>query len=156
MCHHKLWSTSVIHPFSFLSGSLGLAGGKQYRKITIPIFRLVLQNFAIPDYFPYILFYCYLFSLVSSDWFVIAPSGSISVREIVKYYWNCKLMTSQVNGSLHFFVALFDSFFLKINYGLYIVCYLCEGRQWFQYIGYDYTAYIGYMDLALCCSRKAV
>ena len=134
MCHHKLWSTTVIHPFSFLSGSLGLAGGKHYRKITIPIFRLVLQNFAILGYFPDNLFHCYLFSLVSSDWFVIAACGSISIREVDKYYRNCKLMTSQVNGSLHFFVVLFNSFFRKINYGLYIVCYLCEGRQWFQCI----------------------
>ena len=43
MCHHKLWPTSVRHPFSFLNSSLGLAGGKHYQKITIPIFRLVLQ-----------------------------------------------------------------------------------------------------------------
>ena len=84
MCHHELWPTSVSHPFSFLNSSLGLAGEKHYQKITIPIFRLVLQNFAIPGYFPYILFCCYLFSLLSSGWFVIAVCGSISVREIVK------------------------------------------------------------------------
>ena len=58
---------------------------KHYQKITIPIFRDVLQNFAIPGYFPHILFYCYLFSLLSSGWFVIAVCGSISVRELVKY-----------------------------------------------------------------------
>ena len=52
MCHHELWQTSVIHPFSFLNSSLGLAGGKHYHKITSPIFRLVLQNVAIPGYFP--------------------------------------------------------------------------------------------------------
>ena len=34
-----------------------LAGRKHNQKITIPVFRLVLQNFAIPGYFPYILFY---------------------------------------------------------------------------------------------------
>ena len=72
MCHHELWPTSVSHPFSFLNSSLGLTGGKHYQKITIPIFRLVLQNFATPGYFPYILFYSYLFSLLSSGWFVIA------------------------------------------------------------------------------------
>ena len=55
MCHYKLWPTSVSQPFSFLNSSLGLAGGKHYQKITIPIFRLVVQNFAIPGYFPYIL-----------------------------------------------------------------------------------------------------
>ena len=37
ICHHELWPIPVSHPFS-----LGLAGGKHYQKITIPIFRLVL------------------------------------------------------------------------------------------------------------------
>ena len=55
MCHHELGPTSVSHPFSFLNSSLGVAGGKHSQKITVPVFR-VLQNFAIPDYFPYILF----------------------------------------------------------------------------------------------------
>ena len=41
MCHHELWPTSVSHRFSSLNSSLGLAGGKHYQKITIPIFRLV-------------------------------------------------------------------------------------------------------------------
>ena len=84
MCHHELWPTSVRHPFSFLNSSLGLAGGKHYLKITIHIFRLVLQSFAIPGCFPYILFYGYLFSLLSSGWFVIAVCGFASVRELVK------------------------------------------------------------------------
>ena len=79
MCHHKLWPTSVSHPFS-LNSSWGFAGGKQYQKITIPIFRLVLQNFAIPCCFPYVLFYRYIFSLLSSGWFVIAVCCSISVQ----------------------------------------------------------------------------
>ena len=39
----------------FLNGFLGFAGVKHYQRITIPIFRL-LQNFANPGYFPYILF----------------------------------------------------------------------------------------------------
>ena len=64
VCRHKLWPTWVSHPFSFLNISLG---------------------FAIPGYFPYILFYHYLFSLLSSYWFVIAVCGSFSVRELVKY-----------------------------------------------------------------------
>ena len=76
----ELWSTSVSHPCSSLNSSLCLAGGKHYQKITIPIFRLVLQNFAIPGCFPYILFYRYLFSLLSSGWLVIAVCGSISVQ----------------------------------------------------------------------------
>ena len=76
---------SVGHPFSFLNSSRDLTGGKHYKKITIPIFRLVLQNFAIPCNFPYILFYRYLFSFRSSGWFVIAVFGSISARKLVKY-----------------------------------------------------------------------
>ena len=35
--------------------------------------------------FPYILFYHYSFSLISSGWFVIAVCHSISVRGLVKY-----------------------------------------------------------------------
>ena len=85
MCHHELWPTSASHPLSSLNSCLGFAGGKHYQKITIPILRLVLQNFAIPGCFPYILFYHYLFSFLTSGWFVIAVYGSISVRELVKY-----------------------------------------------------------------------
>ena len=68
MCHHELWPTSVSHPFSFLNSSLGLAGGQHYQKIIIPIFRLVLQNFAILCYFHCILFYRYLFILHTHDY----------------------------------------------------------------------------------------
>ena len=67
-----------------LTHSWGLTGGTHYQKITIPIFKLV-QNFVIPGYFPYILFYRYPFSLLSSGWYVIAVCGSIPVRELVKY-----------------------------------------------------------------------
>ena len=79
MCHHELWPTSVSHLFSYLNSSLGFAGGKDYQKITIPIFSLVLQNFVIPGCFPYILFYSCLFSLLCSGWFVIAVCGSVLV-----------------------------------------------------------------------------
>ena len=46
MCHHKLWPTSVSHPFSSVNSSLGLTGGKYYQNITLPLFRLILQNCA--------------------------------------------------------------------------------------------------------------
>ena len=92
MCYHELWPTSVSHPFSFLNSSLGLAGGKYHQKIIIPIFRHVLQNFAILGYFPYILFYHYLSYVLSPGWFVIAVCVSISVRELVKSWSYCKLM----------------------------------------------------------------
>ena len=98
MCHHELWPTSVSHPFSSLNSSLGFAGGKHYQKITIPIFRLVLQNIAIPCCFPYILFNHYLFSLLSSGWFVISVCGSITVQgtsEVFRMIINwCRVATS--------------------------------------------------------------
>ena len=36
------------------------------------------------------------------------------------------------------------------------MCYLCEGRYGFQRIGYDYTAYMDYMELDVWCLRKAI
>ena len=84
MCHHELWPTLVGHPFSSLNTSLGLARGKHHQKIIIPVFRVVLQNFAVPGYFPCILSYRYILSLLSSGWFVIAVCGSVSVRGLVK------------------------------------------------------------------------
>ena len=80
MCHHELWPTSVRHPFYFLNSSWCLTGGKHYQKITIAIFKIVLQKFTIPGYFPYILFFSCYFSLLSSCRFVIAVCGSISVQ----------------------------------------------------------------------------
>ena len=76
MCNHELWPVSVSRSFFSLSSSLGQAGGKHYQEITIPIFRLVLQNFPLSGCFPYILFYHYIFSLIFSGWFVIAACGS--------------------------------------------------------------------------------
>ena len=70
MHHHELWPASVNHPFSSVTNSLGLVVGKYYQKIIIPIIRVVLQNYDLPGCFPYILFYCYLFSLLSSGWFL--------------------------------------------------------------------------------------
>ena len=64
MCHHKLWPTSVSHPFSVLISSLCLTVGKHYQKITITVFRSVLHNCAIPGFFPYIILYRYTYQLV--------------------------------------------------------------------------------------------
>ena len=80
VCHHELRPTSVGPSFSFLNSVGGLTGGKHYQKIAIAIFRFGLPNFTIPGYFPYILFYSCLFSLVSYCSFVIAVCGSISVQ----------------------------------------------------------------------------
>ena len=71
MCSHKLWSTSVGHPFSFLNSSLGLTWGKHYQKITIAIFRFVPQNFTIPGYF-FLLCYSFLWLsfILTFSWLV--------------------------------------------------------------------------------------
>ena len=44
-----------------------------------PCLRVVLQKFAIQGYFPYIIFYCYILSLLSSGCFVLAECDSVSV-----------------------------------------------------------------------------
>ena len=72
--------------------SLGLVGGKHYQKIIIPMIRLVFQNFAIPGYLPYSLFYHYPFSLLFSGWFVIGVCGSASVRELSMSDGYCELI----------------------------------------------------------------
>ena len=115
VCHHELWLTSASHPFTFLNSSLGLAGGKRYQKITIPIFRLVLQNFPIPGYFPIIIFSpCFL--LVG---LLLQSVTLFQSRNLVKYSRICKLMYTchlqwQVNlmGALTFLFFFFNSFFL--------------------------------------------
>ena len=78
----SLWPTSVSHHFSSLNSSLGLTGGEYYQKITISIFRLILQHFAVTGCFSYMIFNRYHFSLLFSGWFVIIVYGSISVREL--------------------------------------------------------------------------
>ena len=55
-CHHELWPTSVSHSFSFLNSSLGLAGGKHYQKITIPVFRRFFKFFLFQVTF--LIFFC--------------------------------------------------------------------------------------------------
>ena len=135
MCHHKMWPTSVSHPFSSLNSCLGFAGGKHYQKIAIPVFKFcyfrLLSFYSVPKNFndssdiclmgfihsiqiceifrqtfgpshrkcpmifmnsAHILFYRYLFSLLSWGWFVIAVCGSISLRQVVKYWRNCERM----------------------------------------------------------------
>ena len=92
MCHHELWSTQVSHPIS-LNSSLGLAGEKHYQKITIPIFRHVLQNAAIPGSFP-----CIFSIAIVSLYFLLVglllQYVYVSVSELVKYLCHCKLMYS--------------------------------------------------------------
>ena len=67
MCHHELL-TSVSHPLSSLNSSLGFAGGKHNQKITIAVFRLVLQHFVIPGCF--LIFLSSLSFLLTFFWLV--------------------------------------------------------------------------------------
>ena len=86
MCHHKLWPTSVSHPFSSLNSSLvGLTGGKYYPKITIPNFALILQNFAFPGCLSFILFYRYFFSYSLLVGLLLQYVTLSQSRELVKY-----------------------------------------------------------------------
>ena len=68
-----------------LWSSLGFAGGKHYQKINTPIFKLVLQKFAIPGCFPYIIFYRYLFSLLFLVGLLLQSVALFQSRELVKY-----------------------------------------------------------------------
>ena len=89
--HHRAAHNPADNPFSFLNSSLGFAGGKYYQKIIIPVFRLVLLNFAIPGNFPHILFYSYIFSCFLQVGLLL-QSGSASVRELVDSQSCCKLI----------------------------------------------------------------
>ena len=84
-CHHELWPTLVSHPFSSLNCSFGFAWGKHYQKITMPIFRSVRQNFAIPGYFPDILFYRYLSPYLLLVGLLLQSVALFQSRELVKY-----------------------------------------------------------------------
>ena len=81
MCHHELWLILVRHLSSSLNNSLVRPCWRKtdYQKSTMPIFRLVLQNFALPGCFPYILFYRYPFSLLSSGWYVFQSGNYLSL-----------------------------------------------------------------------------
>ena len=122
MCHHKLWPTSVSHPFS-LNSSSGLTGGKYYKKITIAIFRLILQNF-----FFFRLLFLYPFQWLYYPYFLLVELllqyvTLFQSRELIKYKRICKLLQSchlqwQVNfmGGLTF-LFFFKSLFLKVICG---------------------------------------
>ena len=63
----------------------GLAGGKHYQKITNHIFGLVLQNFALPGCFPYIIFYRCLLSLLCLFGLLLQYVTLFQSRELAKY-----------------------------------------------------------------------
>ena len=79
--NHKLWPTSLSHPFSSLNSSLGLAGGKHYQKITILILKTCFSNFCFSRLlFLYsVLFFLHVFSLLSSGWVVIGAGDSMQL-----------------------------------------------------------------------------
>ena len=84
MCHHE-----------------GLAGGKHYQKITIPIFRLVFQNVVLPGCFPYNLFYSYV-----SPYFLLVGLP----LQYVALFQSRELVTSQLNRCPHFLCFFFIHF----------------------------------------------
>ena len=98
MCHPELCPTWVNHTFSFLNSSLSFTGGKHYQKITIPIFRLVLQNllfqvtflifFSTALFSPYFLQVCLLLQYVG----LLQPRNYLSLRAIVNW---CRVAVSK-------------------------------------------------------------
>ena len=59
MRQHKLWPTSMSCSFSFLNSCLGLAGGKHYQKINIPIFKILLFHATFLIFFSIAIFSFY-------------------------------------------------------------------------------------------------
>ena len=89
---------NISHQFSFNS-SLGLVEGKHYQKITIPNYRLVLQNFALPGCFAFI--YCNVWFSFTEDTttsFIIPhEKGGYVIsqgRRIVALNWDTKDVTT--------------------------------------------------------------
>ena len=91
MCHHKLWLTSVTHPFPLSIALKALLEKNITRKLPSLSLDVFLKNLLFQFFFPYIL--CHpiishqlLKSILSSSWFVIAVCGSISAQAtIVKW-----------------------------------------------------------------------
>ena len=84
-CHHELWPASVCNPYSSLSNPFCLAGGNYYKKITIPIFRLVLHFFLFEVAF---LIFCdislFIFTFFwmvcySSMWLCFSPVDALKI-----------------------------------------------------------------------------
>ena len=73
--------------FYFVGDSTDLVDNvaKYHQEITIPIFGLVLKNFAIPGCFPYILFYCYIFPHFLLVSLLLQSVALFQSRELVKY-----------------------------------------------------------------------
>ena len=112
--------------FSFLNSSGGLTGGKHYQKTAIAIFRFVFHNFTIPGYFPYILFYSCLFSLLSS-WFFIVVCGSISVQGSFFFLtssWGLTGGKHYQKTAISIFRFVFQNFTIP-GYFPYILFYSC-------------------------------
>ena len=88
---------------------------KYYHKIIIPIFRLVLQHFALSGCFLYILFYCYIFSCWLGCYcrmWLFKSGNQLSIRGIINWR-NCHFQW-QVNLTGALTVLLFFSIFLLL------------------------------------------
>ena len=78
VCHHELWPTLMSPPF---------AGGKLYQKITIHIFRPILQNVAfriLLSFLNSLLSLLFLLTFVyvicySSKWLYVSPANKLKI-----------------------------------------------------------------------------
>ena len=127
--HISLWHSNLIWIVTyswFMTWLCGFGRALLEETVTRKLQSVYLDLFfkSLLFHVAYILFCRFFLSLLTlSGWVIIAACESVSVQGFT------------------------------VNYGLQIMCYLWEGRYWFQCIGYDYTAY---MDIAVRCPRKAV
>ena len=109
-CHHELRPTPVSHPFSSLNSSLGLAGGKHYQKITIPVFRLLFVKILLIQV-AFLILCVILLYLLTFFW--------LSCYCCMWLYFSLSPIKSQLNRCLTFLCFFF--IFLK----LIVPCRLC-------------------------------
>ena len=66
---------------------VSLAGGKHDQKITVLIIIFFLQKFGLPGCFPYILFYCYLFSLLWLVCHCLCQTAKVMFSSLLVYWF---------------------------------------------------------------------
>ena len=136
--HISLWHSNLIWIVTyswFMPWLCGFGRALLEETITRKLQSVYLDFFfkILLFHVAYILFYRF-FLLTLSGWVVIAVCDSVSVQGtswvLEELLTNAELpLQWQVNlMSAITFLCLFLIFFLTVNYGLQIVCYLCEGR----------------------------
>ena len=82
-CHHKLWPTSLSHPFSFLNSPIGLTGENHYQNITIPnFFKIWLLQVAFLLFISIAIFsiYCFQVGLLLQYVALFRSENKLSLR----------------------------------------------------------------------------